>query len=111
MHVLACRWMGEPYLCSMEHQSFAFGAIELVANDGTPQAVRMSTMNAQLVSAPCLRIKGDKGAHPLPLPEGKAHPLPLPEGGVIGKEFVVGDGAFAMFHIDHLPRTIHRIWS
>jgi hypothetical protein len=75
----------------MEHQSFAFGAIEFVANDGTPQAVRMSTMNAQLVSAPCLRIKGDKE-------------------GVIGKELVVGDGAFSMLHIDHLPRTVHGVW-
>ena len=84
MHGFACRRMGEPYLCSMEHQSFAFGAIELVADDGTPQAVGVSTMNAQLVSAPCLRIKGDKGAHPLPLPEGKAPPLPLPKGGVVG---------------------------
>jgi hypothetical protein len=75
--------MGEPYLCSMKHQPLALGAIKLVPHNGTPQAVRMSTMNAQLVSAPCLRIKGDKGAHPLPLPEGKAHPLPLPEGGVV----------------------------
>lgn len=70
MYGFACRWMGEPYLCSMKHQSFAFGAIKLVPHNGTAQSVGMGTVDAQLMGATGLRIKGDKGAHPLPLPEG-----------------------------------------
>ena len=84
MYGFACRRMGEPYLCSMKHQSFALGAIELVPHNGTAQSVGMGTVDAQLMGATGMGIKGDKGAHPLPLPEGKAHPLPLPEGGVVG---------------------------
>lgn len=65
MHLLACDRMLEPDFCSMEHEPLALGAIELVAYDGTSEAVGVGTVYAQLMGPTCLRIKGyESGFHP-----------------------------------------------
>jgi hypothetical protein len=56
VHLLACDRMLEPDFCSMEHEPLALGAIELVAYDGTSEAVGVGTVYAQLMGTTCLRI-------------------------------------------------------
>ena len=90
MHRLSRHRMGEPNLCGMQHQPLALRAIKLVALDRTSQAIRMGTMNAKLVGTPCLRIERYE---------------------VIVQELVVRHRSFAVLHIHHLARTIHRVWT
>ena len=73
----------------MQIQSVGLRAIELVALDGTSQAVGVGTMDAQLVCTAGLGIEGDKAIDNL----------------------VIRYGPFAMFHIYDLPWTIHRVGS
>lgn len=61
MHGFAGYWVAEPYLGSVEHQTLALGAIELVAHDGTAQSVGVGAVDAQLVGAAGLGIEGDYG--------------------------------------------------
>ena len=58
VHLLACDRMPEPYLCSMEHEPLALGAIEFVAYDGASESIGVGAVYAQLMGAACLRIEG-----------------------------------------------------
>ena len=92
MQLLASHRVGEPYLGSMKTKTLTLETIELVAHDGAAQTIRMGTMDAQLVGATGLRIKGNN---------------------IRGKrrmnEFIVGDGTLAMLQIHHLARTVHGV--
>ena len=59
VHLFTRYGMAEPDFSGMEHQSVALRAVEFIANDGTSQAVGMSTVDAQLVGAACLGIEGN----------------------------------------------------
>ena len=90
MHWLLGYGVLEPEFSGMKHQPLVLlsCAIKLVTNDGTPQPVRMGTMDAQLVGAPSLRPQ-------------RHH--------AIRQEFVVGNGPLAMFRVDQLAGAVHGV--
>ena len=56
-HALGGDGMGEFEQLGMQVEAVGGTAVKLVAKDGAAEAVGVGTVHAQLVSAPCFRVK------------------------------------------------------